>query len=177
MTNEKNLYRNRSSERIRKNANAGSKMAPTFEVEIDKNGHKNLVKTGETNTYVLIQQGLEDSKIENILARAGMGDVNALFVRQGSYGDFTDTPKTLAEAQKMIIKVNQEFEKLPTEIKNKFDNSPEKYVELYGSKDWEDKVGITHYNEQQAIAKANKEALEKMEKTNNGNGKEKAINE
>ena len=69
-------------------------------------------------------------------------DPNILNKRQGLYFDSTSMPKTFAEAQNAILALNQEFEKLPAEIKNKFNNSPEQYIAAYGSKEWGDKMGI-----------------------------------
>lgn len=169
MANQK-IYRNRSSEPVKAKSNAGSKYANTYEITIDENKHKVLAKTGETNIYATIQEGLEESKIENILARAGQGDVTALYQREAQYGDFTNAPKTLAEAQKMIISIQNEFDKLPAEVKAKFDHSAERYVEEYGSQDWQDKTGVTEYKNKLAAAKKAEELTNtKVEKEKKNN--------
>lgn len=108
---------------------------------IDENGHKKLVITGETNRYEKVQKHKEECLIENILAKATM-DPSILNQKEGKYFDATEMPKTLAEAQNKIIAVKQEFEKLPVEIRAKFDHSPEKYVQEYGSKMWGEALGI-----------------------------------
>lgn len=69
-------------------------------------------------------------------------DPSILEKHKGSYFDATDMPRTLAEAQNKIIAVKQEFEKLPVEVRAKFDHSPEKYVQQYGSEEWGKALGI-----------------------------------
>lgn len=124
-----------------KPAPSGSPTEPEYTMTIDKEGHKVLKKTGETNTYNLIQESLEATKIENIMRRVTEGDPTALNLMNGQYLDVTDVPNTLAEAQNFVIKASQEFEKLPIDIKRKFDMSPEKYVATFGSEEWMTKVG------------------------------------
>lgn len=114
----------------------------TREISIDKTGHKSLIITGKTNVYDRIQAALEETKIENIIRRATLGDPTALAAIEGQYLDISDAPKTLAEAQNLIIKVKQEFDKLPLEVRRKYDMSAEKYVADYGSENWQKIIGI-----------------------------------
>lgn len=117
-------------------------MANDYQITIDKRGHKNLHKVGEHDIWEEIQSYKEECSIDNILARAAAGDPNALNQRKGFYADITDTPKTLAEAQNNILKLKQGFEKLPAEIREKFDNSKEKFVMEFGTQSWIDKMGF-----------------------------------
>lgn len=114
----------------------------TREIRINEQGHKSLEITGKTNIYDRIQAALEETKIENIIRKATLGDPSALAAMQGQYIDISDAPKTLAEAQNLIIKVKQEFDKLPIEIRRKYDMSAEKYVADYGSEEWQKALGI-----------------------------------
>lgn len=122
-------------------AETGTMYDKAYTMVLDKNGHKHLKCTGETNRYAKIQSHLDECLVENILAKATM-DPSVLNKRHGTYFDSTQMPKTLAEAQNAILALNQEFEKLPAEIKQKFNNSPEQYVAAYGSKEWGDKMGL-----------------------------------
>lgn len=119
----------------------GTEFDKTYSVIVDDNGHKVLRCTGETNRYEKIQAHKEECLIENILIRATM-DPSILEKHKGSYFDATDMPRTLAEAQNKIIAVKQEFEKLPVEVRAKFDHSPEKYVQQYGTEEWGKALGI-----------------------------------
>lgn len=122
-------------------AGAGTEYDKTYTMILDKNGIKHLKCTGETNRYKKIQSHLDECLVENIIAKATM-DPSVLNKKQGLYFDSTSMPKTLAEAQNAILALNQEFEKLPAEMKQKFNNSPEQYIAEYGSKEWGDKLGI-----------------------------------
>lgn len=108
-------------------------------------GKKELVKVGEKDVYAMIQEDLEGTKIENILHAVAMGDLSALQQRDTIYADATTMPKTLMEAQNLVIKLQDEFYKLPLEVRKEFDNSPEKYVDEMGTKTFIEKMAP--YNE------------------------------
>lgn len=115
----------------------GSPTAPIYEYRIDKKTGKRIsVEVGETNIYEKIQESFEASKLENIIKRCTGGDISVLADRSGTYIDLSEIPMNMIEIQNMILKSKQEFEKLPAEIKNKFDNSVEKYISEYGSETW-----------------------------------------
>lgn len=128
--------------RERYHTDPGSRMHNDYEIQIDKKGHKVLKHVGEHDIYEEIQSYLEETKIENILAKAAAGDLNALNQRTGLYIDVTDSPKSLAEAQNAILKLGNYFEALPAEIREKFDNSKEKFVQEYGTEEWINNMGF-----------------------------------
>ena len=130
------------SKRERYYSDPGSHYRNEYEITIDKKGHKSLHKTGEVDQWEEIQSYKEECDIGNIIARAAAGDLNALNQRKGIYADITNTPRDLAEAQNNIIKLNNEFYKLPVEIREKFDNSKERFVQEFGSVEWYEKMGF-----------------------------------
>lgn len=141
----------------------GSIYLDEYQEEIN-DGVRSLTKTGAKNTDELIQLDLESSKIQNILAKALNGDFSDLKAREGTYVDATTMPKNLMDAQNLVIRMKSEFEKMPTEIKNQFNNSADKYVELMGTKEFSDIMAP--YNEQIAkisMEKSHKEYLKKVE--------------
>lgn len=91
-------------------------------------GVRQLVVTGKEDLKSIIEASKEETLISNIMKRFEMGDVNALSRVQGFYGDITGMPDNLAEAQNMLIKMENDFNSLPVDIKKKFDNSFDKYV-------------------------------------------------
>lgn len=126
----------------------GDKFHPEYEIKVDENGHKTLVETGEhTNRYAKIQEDLESTKIENIIKRAQLGDPEALSRKEGMYLDLTELPQSFREAQDKIIKIKNEFEKLPIDIRRQFDMSPEKYIQEFGSEDWMKVMGFVKETE------------------------------
>lgn len=122
-------------------APAGSRDADTFEIQIDKKGHKSLKWVGTHDIYQDIQSYKEECSIENIIARAAAGDLNALNRTQGFYADITESPKDLAEAQRNILKLSNTFDALPAEIRAKFDNSKEVFINEFGSEEFAKKMG------------------------------------
>lgn len=119
----------------------GDREATTYQTRIDENGHKITEAVGKTNIYDKIQSSLEETKIENIIKRFTEGDMTAFRTGEPIYADITGAPKSLMEAQNMIIKITDEFNSLPVEVRAKFDHSPEKYVAMYGGEEWAAAVG------------------------------------
>ena len=122
--------------------NPGNEIEPVFEIKVNDKGEQELVKVGETNNREKIQQYKDECDIGQILARAAI-DPTVLQQREVFYADVTEMPKSLAEAQSMIVSIRKEFDKMPPEEKAKFDYSVEKYIAEFGSKEWAEKVGAT----------------------------------
>lgn len=143
----------------------GTSTEPEYMEAIDENGHKTLKQTGETDTYALIQASLEETKIENIIRRATLGDPTALTQTMGAYMDTTDMPTSLAEMQNAIITIENEFNKLPLETRLKFNQSAEKYISMYGSEEWAKIMGYEkiQQNEQSTTAAATETVVQKGE--------------
>lgn len=121
---------------------SGTEEEYTYEMTIDKNGHKEIKRSGKTNIYEKIQASYEDTKIENIIKRAMGGETSGLMAHQGQYLDITNAPQTLAEAQQAIQTAKNVFEKLPIDIREKYEMSVEKYIADIGSDNWMTNMGI-----------------------------------
>lgn len=130
---------------------SGDEYLDVFQEEILKDGTKGLVCTGKKNIYAMIQEDLESTKIENILKAVAMGDLSVLRQQEPVYIDATTMPKTLMEAQNIVIKAKGEFEKMPLEVRKLFDNNAELYVSQMGTKDWLEKM--SPYNEKMKAVK------------------------
>lgn len=125
----------------------GSPLQPVYGYQINKKtGKKEIVKTGETNIYEMIQASAESCKLQNIIAQCN-GDYNALMA-EGNFIDVSEMPTSLMEMQNLILKTTDEFEKLPAEVKKKFENSVEKYISLYGTQEWGEALGLITKNEE-----------------------------
>lgn len=142
------LFYNRTNPRKVEPAPAGSKEEIEYTVYLNERGEKCIKETGRTNIYEMIQEQLEESKVENIVRRATLGDVNALNANHGTYMDVTDMPTTLAQAQQFVINATREFNKLPIEKRRMFNMSAEQYVAAYGNEYWMRSMGLKENNEQ-----------------------------
>lgn len=108
---------------------------------LEKDGTKKLEITGKTNRFEKIQAFKEECMIENILAKLAT-DPNALNQVQREYGDQSVVPKTLMEAQNIIIRLTNEFKHLPMDYQQKFDKDPNKYIAEYATEEWIKKMSI-----------------------------------
>lgn len=138
--------------------NAGSPYETEYQEEINKKtGNKHLIPVGKKNIYEMIQQDLEASKIENIIHKLAIGDLSVLKQAQLTYVDEDEYPKSLMEAQNIVVRAKYEFDKFPSEVKELFHNSPEEYVSQIGTEEFFKKM--SPYNDE--IAKHKKEEAEK----------------
>lgn len=108
-------------------ASKGSIDKPVFEERV-VDGVRCLVQTGKENLKDFIEASKSETLISNIIKRFELGDTSVLQRVQGFYGDFTSMPSNLAEAQNLLIRLNNQFDSLPVDIKNKFDYSFDKFV-------------------------------------------------
>lgn len=105
------------------------KIIPTFALEINKDtGKKELVKSGATNIYDKIQAAKEETLVYNILDRFNRGDTEALNKIHGVYGNFTNMPTTLAEAQQQLINAENTFNDLPIDVRKEFNFSTSEFL-------------------------------------------------
>lgn len=119
---------------------AGDRYLDVFQEEISKDGTKGLVCTGKKNIYDMIQEDKESTLIENILKATAMGDFSMLRMQDPVYIDATTFPKNLMECQNIVLKAKQEFENMPKEVRELFNNSPEAYVNEMGTKEFFEKM-------------------------------------
>lgn len=134
--------------------NPGSEYANVYQEEINKkDGRKHIVVSGKENIYEKIQADLESTKIENIIKKLALGDLSVFKEAHLTYADEEDFPKSLMEAQNIVVKAKYEFDKMPKEVRELFHNSPEEYVSMMGTKEFIDK--LAPYNDE--IAKHKKE--------------------
>lgn len=136
----------------------GTRYINTYQEQINKKtGNIELVKSGETCVYEMIQQDAESCKIENILHAVAMGDLSVLQQRDAMYVDATTMPKSLREAQDLVIRMRDEFYNMPLEVRKEFGNSPEAYVSEMGTPEFLEKMAP--YNDKiAAIAKEKSDA-------------------
>lgn len=134
------------NEKERKETEAGRKVRLTFRWTYDDKGNKNLVQDEEIDRDAEIQSYLEETKIENIINRAAFDP--SIVQKLGAQlsdaepQDFTEMPSTLAEAQNLMIQAEQTWDKLPKEIKQKFDNDVDKFIARFGTENWMKALGL-----------------------------------
>lgn len=137
---------------------AGESVRRTYLWERNEKGEKVLKLDQVIDQQAEIDSYLEETKIENIIRRASIDPNIANRIAPdigGGIQDFTETPKTLAELQNIMIRAEQIWEEVPKEIKIKFDNDVDKFVASFGTIEWAKNLGI--YKEKQTETETNKE--------------------
>lgn len=109
------------------------KIVPTYGKKVLDNGTIKVVETGKTNIYEKIQASKDETLVYNILDRFNAGDVSALQQRKGQYGDFTQAPKSLVEAQQALIDAENYFYSLPIEVRKEFNHSVNEFLHSAGN--------------------------------------------
>lgn len=153
------MLRTKLDEHKRYHCSAGTRYEKLYQEEINKkSGRKELVVIGKECLYDKIQADLEQSKIENIIHKLAMGDLSVLKEAKLTYVDADDFPKTLMDAQNIVVKAKAEFNKFPEEVKKMFNNSPEQYVSEMGTDTFVKKM--SPYNDE--ISKKQKEEQDRL---------------
>lgn len=99
------------------------------------------MKTGETDLYAKIQEGAEDTKLDNIIAKITQGDTS--MVRpDGIYGDLTQAPSSLLEAMQQIQKLENIWGSLDNDIKRKYNFDMEEFIGASDTEQWARDMGL-----------------------------------
>lgn len=120
----------------------GSKVHITYSPKVLDNGIIKLIQSGKENIQDKINSFREQCDISFILRRLEMGDTSVLNDKVPNYGDFTQVPKSYAEALQCVIDAEKKFYDLPLDTRNLFDNDYRQWFATAGSPDWIDKMGI-----------------------------------
>lgn len=134
-------FRTAYTERKRANCPSGSRFKNEYAYERDEFGKKKLIKTGETDLYAKIQEGAEDTKLDNIIAKITQGDTS--MVRpDGIYGDLTQAPSSLLEAMQQIQKLENIWGSLDNDIKRKYNFDMEEFIGASDTEEWARDMGL-----------------------------------
>lgn len=119
---------------------AGSRFYIEKHGEVQQNGTIKLVPDKEIDLQEKYNAEYPSTTIDNILANCNPQDS---FADDGMHGiDATKLPATFAEFLQIQIDRKREFDRLPVEIKQKFNNDVSQYMATAGTEEWFTKVGI-----------------------------------
>lgn len=126
-------FKTRFSEHERFYADPGKDFHNTYAVQIDEKGVKELVVTGEVYLPDEINSHAESVDIHNILARFNNGETEVLTKRVGDYFDASILPSNLADMYRTVANGEDMFNKLPVDVRAKFNHSFTEFVSSIGS--------------------------------------------
>ena len=101
----------------------GSAIKIKYSPRFDEKGVLQLEATGQEDMSAYINSFVESCDIHVIMSRFANGETDVLSKRQGTYGDFTGAPTSLAEMFNRVKAGEEMFNALPAETKKKFHNS------------------------------------------------------
>lgn len=114
-------------------SNAGTPFRNTYKFDNDKDGKRILVKSGRDNIYDAIQAEFESADLHHILERYNRGEISDLNMRTGIYADLTQIPTNIFQMAQLVDQAHLSFNKLPVDVRSKFDNSPTQFLKEFGS--------------------------------------------
>lgn len=114
-----------------------------YSPKVMPDGTIQLVESGKTDINEYINSFAEQCDMQLILKKLALGDTSVLSSKTPFYGDFTEAPKSYAEALQLIIDAEKEFYKLPLDKRNEFDNDYHQWFAQAGSEEWFKKMGFT----------------------------------
>lgn len=115
---------------------SGDPVHVLYSPRISKNGSVELVQSGKENIPDKIASFRSQTDFAYILKRLQLGDTSVLNVGSPMYGDFTNVPKSMAEAMQIQIDAEKTFLNLPLDVRNSFDHDFRKWLVSAGSPDW-----------------------------------------
>lgn len=137
----KEVFQSAYSSHVQTNSPAGEEVEKTYSYVINSKGAKELQATGTRNTREEIQADLEETKIENILARVAIGDMTD-FRPDGIYADATQVPNNMIEALNAMNNLANTWKDVPNEIKAKYNNDLNQFIAASGTEAWCIDMGI-----------------------------------
>lgn len=108
----------------------------------EKTGREYLVKDRKVHNYDLIQEGKEETLIDNIIRKCTEGNEEVLQQIQGQYIDITNKITSLMDAQNLVLQAKEDFNNLPLELRKRFDNDVNIYIAEFGTNEWNEKMGL-----------------------------------
>lgn len=149
-------------DRIRVNTDPGKSEVNVYGARYDDDGHLIVTVTGKKDIYPEIQASALSCDINYLISRFAAGDATALSKVQGTYGDFTQFPRSYAELLNQVNRGSELFDSLPADVRARFDNSLGVFLQSAGSQEWMDKLGISKPQEPavNAVVSDDKEVIE-----------------
>lgn len=112
--------------RVRVSSNIGTDTEPAYNLKRGKNGSE-LIKTGDIDSYNMIQSHADSVSLDVILAKFTAGDTSVLNKREGVYIDTTSIPSNLHDLYNDISRAEVAFGSLPLSVKESYGNDPVRF--------------------------------------------------
>lgn len=123
--------------------NPGNRFVDEYKLSYDDLGQEELVVVGKKDVYSEIQSHADSVDVHKIIERCTMtGSMDELYKTEGFFGDLASFPTTRAEALRMLADAHSVWDKLPVDVKKKFDSDVNKFFSTAFSEEWIEKLKI-----------------------------------
>lgn len=95
---------------------------------VDSDGNRTLVISGYDDLVEFVNLAAEGVTIQDLMKRAERGEDTLHPDAVQSYVDLSNAPKSLLDAEMSVINARNEFEKLPLEVRQAYDNNLSKWL-------------------------------------------------
>lgn len=127
------MFRNKYEKHDRVISDPGSPIKIEYQLRIIDNSEQ-IVETGKSNLYEYIQSHADSVDIEKILERCALIEDYSLLNRMPSaFMDVTEMPKNLAEAYAHVQDAKNFFDRMPIDIKEKYENNFVQFISDIGT--------------------------------------------
>ena len=123
--------------------NKGDPIRVIYDSKIKPDGAIEVVPVGQENIQEFIQSFADQTDMNYILKQMALGNTEVLNQGQAFYGDFTKTPKTMAEALQIEIDAQRAWYDLPVDQRAEFDHDFTKWLVSAGTDEWNSKMGFS----------------------------------
>lgn len=119
---------------------SGSPERILYSAKVKVDGSIEVVPSGKENIQDKIESFRDQTDMSYIIKQLMLGNADVLNVHPGQYGDFTQAPKSMAEALQLQIDAEKAWYGLPVETRAKFDHDLNRWLVTAGSEDWNNKM-------------------------------------
>lgn len=127
------VFQTKYCEHKRKFTHCGSPIKIEYQLRIVDN-HEEIVETGKSNLYEYIQSFADSVDITKILEKCALLDDYSILNRMpAQFMDVSNMPSNLAEAYASVRDAENYFDRLPREIKDKYNQNFLEFISDIGS--------------------------------------------
>lgn len=124
-------------------SNPGSPYRCTYSASYTSDGRLELVEGEPENIYEQIQMYADDCDLNILLKRYQNGEVDVFNQVETFYADVADMPRNYAELLNKVSQAENFFSTLPSEIRERFNNSPHEFLASVGDEDFLSKFELS----------------------------------
>lgn len=154
------MFRNKYEKHERVIADPGSPVKIEYQLRIIDNNEE-IVETGKSNLYEYIQSHADSVDITKILERCALiQDYSMLNRMPAAFMDVTDMPSNLAEAYAQVKDAKNYFDRMPIDIKEKYNNNFVEFIDDIGSERFKNNITDFLQKIKEEEVKETKEVIE-----------------